>query len=120
MDKVGGLNCLSFIVSFCCLNLILFKRRFTASVCLSKREKRRDLLTPQSRHWYALTGTLSGTPDVGVPRTVSCESKLPVLDWTAAEAANLFFRFVHIKRSCNEELNQSRAGGASRFFPKNA
>ena len=33
----------------------------------------RDLLTPQSRHWYALTGTFSGTPDVGVPRTVSCE-----------------------------------------------
>jgi hypothetical protein len=61
-------------------------------------EKRRDLLTPQSRHWYALTGTLSGTPDVGVPRTVSCKSKLPVLDWTAAEAANLFFNCLnHIR-----------------------
>jgi hypothetical protein len=33
--------------------------------------KRRDLLTPQLRHWYAFNGTLSGTPDVGVPRTVS-------------------------------------------------
>ena len=38
-----------------------------------QNEKGRDLLTPHHRHWYALTGTLSGTPDVGVPRTVSCE-----------------------------------------------
>ncbi len=61
-------------------------------------EKRRDLLTSQSRHWYALTGTFSGTPDVGVPRTVSCKSKLPVLDWTAAEAANLLLKGLdHIR-----------------------
>ncbi|MCX6917147.1 MAG: hypothetical protein NT167_29605, partial [Verrucomicrobia bacterium] len=37
------------------------------------QRKRRVLLTLQSRHWYALTGMFSGTPDVGVPRTVSCE-----------------------------------------------
>jgi hypothetical protein len=30
--------------------------------------KRRDLLTPQLRHWYAFNGTLSGTPVRGVPR----------------------------------------------------
>jgi hypothetical protein len=34
---------------------------------------------------------------VGVPRTVSCKLKLRVSCWTAAEAANLFFCFVHIK-----------------------
>ena len=28
----------------------------------------RVLLTPRYRHWRALHGTLSGTPDVGVPR----------------------------------------------------
>jgi hypothetical protein len=39
---------------------------------LSKR-KRRDVLTPQLRHWYAFNGTLSDTPDVGVPQTVSVE-----------------------------------------------
>jgi hypothetical protein len=36
-------------------------------------EKGRDLLTPHDGHWYALTGTLWGTPDVGVPRCVSCK-----------------------------------------------
>jgi hypothetical protein len=36
-----------------------------------QKPKRRDLLTPLNRHWYAFNGTLSGTPDVGVPRTVS-------------------------------------------------
>ena len=32
------------------------------------KQKGRDLFTPRHGHWYALTGTLSGTPDVGVPR----------------------------------------------------
>ncbi len=33
-----------------------------------------------------------------MPRTVSCKSKLPVLDWTAAEAANLLLNcFDHIR-----------------------
>jgi hypothetical protein len=40
-------------------------------VCAVQYKKRRDLLTPLNRHWYAFNGTLSGTPDVGVPRTVS-------------------------------------------------
>ena len=58
-------------------------------------EKGRDLITPLHRHWYALTGTLSGTPVLGMPRTVSRESKLPVSWRTAAEAANLFFVWLH-------------------------
>src|SRR5580700_8800662 len=72
---------------------------------LAEHKKRRDLLTPQSRHWYALTGTLSGTPIVGVHRTVSCKSKLPVLDWTAAEAANLLFVSVTYVFFVLRELN---------------
>ena len=28
----------------------------------TRKKKRRDLLTPRHRHWYASTGTLSGTP----------------------------------------------------------
>ena len=56
--------------------------------------KRRVVLTPLNRHWYAFNGTLSGTPDAGVPRTVSVCVKLPVLWRTAAENANQFFVFV--------------------------
>jgi hypothetical protein len=43
-----------------------------------------------------LTGTFSGTADVGVARTVSSEPKLPVLCRTAAEAANLLLFLFYI------------------------
>jgi hypothetical protein len=67
---------------------------FLLRLSLVHNEKGRDLITPLHRHWYALTGTLSGTPVLGVPRTVSRESKLPVSWRTAAEAANLFVIIV--------------------------
>jgi len=58
--------CLScfFIISFSGCILI-------SAFGLSNPEKRRDLLTPLNRHWYAFNGTLSGTPDVGVLQTAS-------------------------------------------------
>ena len=90
------------------------------SICFCPTQKRRDLLTPQSRHWYALTGTLSGTPDRGVPRTVSCKSKLPVLDWTAAEAANLLLNCLnHIRlfRDIPELKAQVRSLCKRQFLP---
>jgi len=58
--------------------------------------KVRVLLTHLHRHWYALIGTLSGTSDVDVPRTVSSESKLSVSWRTAAEAATLFVGLVDV------------------------
>ena len=38
------------------------------------KENGRVLLTPHNRHANAYTGTLSGTPGLGVPRTVSCDT----------------------------------------------
>jgi hypothetical protein len=61
-------------------------------VPLSK--KRAHLLTPQDRHWYAQEGTLSARPVLGVLQAVSFFSKLPVLSWTAAEAANSVLLFI--------------------------
>jgi hypothetical protein len=43
---------------------------------------------------------------------VSCKSKLPVLDWTAAEAANLFFLFGHIRFFGTFGLKQTQVSGA--------
>ena len=89
-----------------------------AVLALSKR-KRRDLLTPQLRHWYAFNGTLSGTPDLGVPRTVSVCVKLPVSSWTAAEAANLLLNsFGHIRFFGTLGLKQKQASAASRVLSR--
>jgi len=41
----------------------LFKKLIVIFFASVRYEKRRDLLTPQLRHWYAFNGTLSGTPD---------------------------------------------------------
>jgi hypothetical protein len=72
-------------------------------------EKMPDLLTPQFKYWCAFNGTLSGMPDVGVPRMMSCKSELPVLDWKAAEAANLgFVWFTYIFfGTCKLKQNQA-------------
>jgi len=43
---------------------------------LSIKHNGRDLLTPHNRHANAYTGTLSDTPGLGVPRTVSRELQI--------------------------------------------
>jgi hypothetical protein len=57
--------------AFCHMRLQEFLAIFLVNAALAVQIKRRDVLTPQLRHWYAFNGTLSGTPDQGVPRTVS-------------------------------------------------
>jgi hypothetical protein len=48
---------------------------------------------------------------------VSCKSKLPVLDWTAAEAANLLLNcFGHIRFFGTFGLKQNQARAASRVL----
>ena len=51
----------------CSLRIILSSGHLQRTFACPKR-KRRDLLTPQLRHWYAFNGTFSGTPVRGVPR----------------------------------------------------
>jgi hypothetical protein len=46
--------------------------------------------------------------------------KLPVSSWTAAEAANLFFRFVHINFFEQEIESKRGVQRKSRFSPENA
>jgi len=63
--SIGSRLC--FIESF----FLRFFECFDLSNLLLSNKERRDLLTPLNRHWYVFNGTLSVTPDVGVPRTVS-------------------------------------------------
>ncbi len=74
------------------------------------------VLTPRYRQWFAFTGPLAGTSDVGVPRAESSESKLLILDWTAAETTNLSVALVTNVFIPSSGLNQRQRSTASFDF----
>ena len=75
-----------------------------------------EVFTPRYSRWFAFTGPLAGTSDVCVPRTESSESKLLILDWTAAETTNLSVALVTNVFMPSFGLNQRQRSTASFDF----
>jgi hypothetical protein len=64
---------------------------------LLNANKRPDVLTPQFRHWYALSGRLSGTPDVGSVSNRVLQVKITSFGLDSSRSRKSVFCFGHIR-----------------------